>query len=185
MDQLPTFRSFAAKTIVVHSVTYFVMGLFSMWLFDYARQFETAGLAGYMRPVSDPLVRLGPALQPIRGLLFAIALYPFREQILRPARGWLHLWGLLALIGIFSTFGPSPGSVEGLIYTTVPPLTQIGGLFEVVLQSLLLSIILPAWVNHPERRWVGRILVVAFVLAVGLPLLGMLVLGFAPTPLAP
>ncbi|MEZ4714809.1 MAG: hypothetical protein R2851_01760 [Caldilineaceae bacterium] len=73
---------------------------------------------------------------------------------LRP-RGWLTLWIMLVVVGIFSTFGPAPGSVEGLIYTTLPVGGQLGGLIEVLAQALLLAVVLFYWVNHPEKRWLS------------------------------
>jgi hypothetical protein len=116
----------------------------------------------------------GPLFQPIRGLIFALALYPLREVIFTERRGWLTLWWLLVALGILSTFGPAPGSVEGMIYTIIPPLSQILGLWEVLLQSLLLSALLFYWVRHPEKRWLSRTLVVMFGILMALPVLGLL-----------
>jgi hypothetical protein len=98
-------------------------------------------------------VALGPGLQWIRGLVFAAALYPFRHVFLEGPRGWLKLWGLLLGLGVLSTYGPAPGSVEGLIYTTIPPLQQLRGLSEVVGQSLASSFLLVAWYRRPARAW--------------------------------
>jgi hypothetical protein len=49
-----------------------------------------------------------------------------------------------------------------------------GGMLEVLAQSLLLSVLTSYWVCHPEKRWLTRLLVVLFVIALGLPVLGML-----------
>jgi len=176
MEQKPlTFLSLALKTIVTHTVTYFLVGLVAFWLFDYTTAFASPGMAGLMRPTTDPIVALGAALQPIRGLLFALVFYLLREILFGKKNGWLILWLLLVFVGIFSTFGPAPGSIEGLIYTTLPLRSQLsGGLLEVLTQSFLFSGILFYWVNHPEKRWLSWVLGVLFVFAVLLPLLGFL-----------
>jgi hypothetical protein len=171
----PAFPELAAKTIVVHTATYFVVGLLALTLLDYGALFAEPQLRSWMRQTDDPIVALGPALQPLRGLLFAIAFYPLREALFGRRRGWLALWLVLVIVGIFSTFGPSPGSIEGLIYTTLPVGRQLGGLGEVLLQSLLLATILCAWVNHPERRWPAWLLGGLFVLAVLLSVMGFLI----------
>jgi len=147
------FGRFFLRVSACHTVTYFVAGILAYTLLDYEKAFQSEHMVCWMRPTSSPVVALGAGLQWIRGLVFAIALYPFREVFLGTSKGWLKLWGLLLGLGILSTYGPSPGSVEGLIYTTIPPFEQLGGLSEVVGQSLAFSILLVAWYRHPRRAW--------------------------------
>ena len=171
-----TFLNIALKTIVVHTVTYFLAGLVAFTVFNYTARFAEPGLAGLMRPTSEPLIALGPALQPIRGFLFALAFFPLREILFGRKNGWLVTWLLLVILGIFSTFGPAPGSVEGLIYTTIPVQTQLsGGLLEVLSQSFLLSAILYYWINHPEKRWLNWVLGILFVSVFLMSFLGFMV----------
>ncbi len=163
------------KTVIVHTITYFVAGLLAYTLGGYETTFSEPPLSYLMRPTSDPLVMAGPLFQPVRGVIFASALFPLRNVLLAERRGWLKLWWLLLALGVLSTFGPAPGSVEGLIYTVIPPLAQILGLWEVLLQSLLFSVILFYWVNHPGKRWLNWTLGIAFSIVMILPLLGLLV----------
>jgi hypothetical protein len=163
------------KTVVVHTITYFVAGILAYTLGGYEKTFSEPPLSYLMRPTSDPLVMAGPLFQPIRGIIFALALYPLRSVLFGQRRGWLILWWLLLALGVLSTFGPSPGSVEGLIYTIIPPLSQILGLWEVLLQSLLFSFVLFYWVNNPGKRWLNWTLGVAFLIVMVLPVLGLLV----------
>jgi len=116
--------------------------------------------------------------------IFASALYPLRSALFGQRRGWLILWWLLLALGVLSTFGPAAGSVEGLVYTVIPPRAQILGLWEVLLQSLLFSTILFYWVNHPEKRWLNWLLGIVFSVVIILPVLGLLVgkSNVAPTP---
>jgi hypothetical protein len=163
------------KTVIAHTITYFVAGILAYSLGGYEKQFSQPPLSYLMRPTSDPLVMAGPLFQPVRGVIFASALYPFRNVLFGERRGWLTLWWLLLALGVLSTFGPAPGSVEGLIYTIIPPLRQLLGLWEVLLQSLLFSVILFYWVNHPGSRWLDWTLGVAFSILMILPLLALLV----------
>lgn len=169
----PTFWTLTLKTIVVHTITYFLTGIIAFTLLDYTAQFAETAAATYMRQTSDPIVALGPALQPIRGILFALVFYPLREPLFGQKRGWLIIWLMLVALGILSTFAPASGSVEGLIYTTIPARDQFsGGFLEVFAQSLLLSGLLFYWVNHPEKRWLTWLLGIAFVLIVFMSLMG-------------
>lgn len=168
-----SFWTLTLKTIVVHTITYFLTGIIAFTLLDYTAQFAEASLATFMRQTSDPIVALGPALQPIRGILFALVFYPLREPLFGQKRGWLIIWLMLVSLGILSTFAPASGSVEGLIYTTIPARDQFsGGFLEVLTQSLLLSALLFYWVNHPEKRWLTWLLGVAFVLIVIMSFMG-------------
>jgi hypothetical protein len=81
---------------------------------------------------------------------------------------------MLVVVGILSTFGPAPGSIEGLIYTTLPVRGQLTGLTEVLLQSLLLSIVTYYWVRHPDSRWLNWGLGILFFIVLLLPALGLL-----------
>ena len=84
------------------------------------------------------------------------------------------LWALLVGVGILSTFGPSPASIEGMIYTVLPFDEHIRGYPEILLQSLLLSVIVVYWVNHPEKRWISWVLGILFGLMMLLLTMGLL-----------
>lgn len=169
-----TFMGLAIKTIVVHTVTYFIMGLLALALLDYRTAFETQITGVYMRPIDDTIVALGPALQFIRGILFAIAFYPLREILFRPRHGWRITWLVLVMLGILSPFGAAPGSVEGLLYTKMPVNLQIAGWAEVMTQALLLSAILYYWVNHPQKKWIAWVLGIIYAIVWVFGILGVL-----------
>ena len=167
--------SLTARTVIVHTVTYFGAGVLAYTLGEYEKTFSEPPLSYFMRPTSDPWVMAGPLLQPVRGAIFALAFFPLRSVLFDRRDGWLILWWLLVALGVLSTFGPAPGSVEGLIYTIIPPLAQLLGLWEVLLQSLLFSVVLVYWVNHPGKRWLNWTLGLAFFVVTALLLLGLLV----------
>ena len=170
----PTFWNITLKATVAHTVTYFIVGLLAFTVFNYAARFADPTLRTFMRQTDDPLVTAGPLFQPIRGFLFGIVFYLLRTAIFRERDGWLRMWIMLVFVGIFSTFGPAPGSIEGLIYTTLPLRGQLTGLTEVLIQSLLLSVLTFVWVRSP-RRSLSWVLGVLFVIALLLPALGLLV----------
>lgn len=171
----PSFLALAAKTIVAHSVTYFFMGILASTFLNYAERFARPEMACWMRQLDDPLIMAGPLFQPIRGLIFALAFFPLREILFGKKNGWLIMWWTLVALGILSTFGPPPGSLEGMIYTRIPILDQLTGWLEVVPQALLLSVILFYWVNHPEKKWLNWVMGVFFFVVNLMLVAGLLV----------
>ena len=172
--QRPSLLEIVLKTIVVHTVTYFLLGVISFAFFDYATLYSGPGVAQFLRPTSDPLVMAGPLFQPIRGLLLGVVLYLLREPFFARGKGWLTLWATLVVVGILSPYVAAPGSLEGLIYTTVPLSFHLTSLPEVVLQTLLFSVVLFYWMNHPQKKWLSWLLAILFFLMLLLPALGVL-----------
>ena len=170
----PALIETVVKTIVTHTVTYFIMGLLASTVLDYARFFAESSLNLMMRQTNDPWVMLGPLFQPIRGILFGIVFYLLREPFFGKKRGWLLMWIVLVVVGILGTFGPAPGSLEGMLYTVLPLSVHLRGLPEVLLQSLFLSLILFYWVNNPQKRWLNWVMGIAFVIFMSFPILGLL-----------
>ncbi|KYF56109.1 hypothetical protein BE08_07770 [Sorangium cellulosum] len=170
----PKLLDVMVKTLVTHSVTYMVMGLLASSILDYTRLFAESSLSLMMRPTSDPWVMVGPLLQPLRGVMFGVVFHVLRGPLFERKNGWMAMWLTLVVLGIFGTFGPAPGSMEGMIYTVFPPSVHLRGLPEVVLQSLLLSLILVHWVNNPQQRWLHRVMWIAFAILMSLPILGLL-----------
>ncbi len=172
--QSPSLWELSTKTAAAHTVTYMFMGVLASTAMNYREAFARPEVACYMRQLSDPRVMAGPLLQPIRGLIFALAFYPLREVLFGRKRGWMIMWWLLVALGVLGTFGPAPASVEGMIYSTWPVLGQMTGWLEVVPQALLLSVIVCYWIEHP-KRWMNWTLGVLFAIAMALPALGLLV----------
>ena len=170
----PDFLSLAGRTAVVHTVSYFVVGIVASQLMDYTRLFAQPEMSCYMRQMGDPWLMAGPLVQPVRGVIFATVFYLLRDRLFGNERGWLTMWWMLVAFGILSTFGPAPASVEGLVYTRVPWSVQLIGLPEVLVQALLLSSVLHLWVRRPQWRWLGWSLSAAFALVLALPAVGLL-----------
>jgi hypothetical protein len=143
------FLTFFWRITASHMVTYFLVGIFAYFLFDYEDLFSDDILKYYMKPTNSSLVVIGPLLQVFRGLIFSVVLWPFRTVILGSKAGWLKLWGLMLGLAILSTAGPSPGSIEGIIYTQIPIATQILYLPEIIIQTGLFSLIVVRWYKKP------------------------------------
>ncbi len=146
---LPSWKAFTWRVISLHVLTYFLCGVAAFFLFDYRQAFETTDLRYLMRPTSSPWVAAGPALQVVRGLLFAVVLYPFAPVFVRARKGAFFLWGLFLGLAILGTAGPCPSSLEGLFFTKLPLRLHLMGLPEIVLQTLLFSIGLVHWSRRP------------------------------------
>ena len=171
----PSIIEVIIKTIVTHTVTYFIMGLLALLIFDYGSLFAETGLNLLMRQKIENLVMAGPLFQPIMGILYGIFFFLLRDILFKRKNGWLVMWIVLVVVGIISPFGPAPGSIEGMIYTIIPIGIQLTGLPEVLLQALILSVLLFYWVNHPEKKWLSWVMGIAFFLVMLLPTLGLLV----------
>ena len=161
------------KTIVIHTITYFLVGIIAFNLFDYSEGFTAPELACWMRPTSDPIVMAGVLFQPIRGIIFALVFFPLREILFNRKYGWLITFWLLFGLGILNTFGPAPGSIEGMVYTILP--LSISTYLEITVQSFTLAGLLYYWVNHPDKKWLNWIMGIVFVVLILLPILGLLI----------
>ena len=165
------FWEIVARTIVVHTLTYFVVGLIAYRLLNYTAMLAAPERASFMRPTSDPLVRAGVLFQPIRGLLFGTVFYLLRGELFDQGNGWLVMWVMLVFVGILSTFAPAPSSIEGLIYTK-SSFPRSAAPLEILIQSFLLSVLTFYWVGHPDNAWLNWGLGAAFVIVLVLIGLG-------------
>ena len=143
-EKFKIFIQFALKVIVVHCMTYIVMGMIMSNVFNYRELFQREIIRDYMLPL-DAHTPFAILFQPVRGLLFAIALWPIRETLLEKKHSWLIVWVIFLVFGIFSTTAAAPGSIEGILYSKIPGWYHLIGLPEITLQTLLFSWLLIAW----------------------------------------
>jgi len=132
---------FFTKVTVAHVTTYAIVALIAMPLtFNYAD--SVVKLMGF-RPLDE--ISMGAVLigQIIRGLLLGIVLWWIKDSIIDKKLAWLKLWAILVILGIFNTYGPSQGSIQGLIYLAPIediPVSASLGILEIMAQPLLFSI---------------------------------------------
>jgi hypothetical protein len=169
----PSAQDIVIKTVITHTVTYFVMGVLAFFIFDYSHLYAETSLKHLMRPTTDSLVMAGPLFQPIRGVIFGIVFCILRRCFFGQNKGWLLMWTVLVSLGILGTFGPTPASLEGMVYTIIPLRVQMIGLPEVLLQAFLLSFIVFYWVTRP-KKWLSWVMGSLFTLVLLLSILGLL-----------
>lgn len=150
-QDLRAFLGFAFKAIITHTLTYFIFGLVMSNVFDYDRLFQVEVIRDFMRPFESAGV-IGPVVQPVRGLLFAVALWPIRSLVLEKKLGWLYVWNILVMVGILSTPAAAPCSIEGAIYSKLPLWYHLLGLPEIVLQTLVFSLVLVWWDKRQYQK---------------------------------
>lgn len=170
----PSFRSILYRTIVTHTVTYFATGVIAAILLGYTNRMIRPDVAPIIRKITDPILIAGPLFQPFRAALLAIVFYLLRDVLFRNRKGWLVMWCMLVVIGILTPFSASWGGIEGMIFFNFPLWDHIAGWPEVFSQTLLLSVILTYWVDHPKSKQLRVILFVGFILAMLLPTIYLL-----------
>ncbi|HET7010940.1 MAG TPA: hypothetical protein VFI11_09215 [Anaerolineales bacterium] len=138
------FLHFTIKVILVHLVTYLVFGLVMSNLLNYEELFQQEVIRDFMHPLGSRSL-LGVLFQPVRGLLFAVAVWPIRSAILETRHGWLRLWSIFMVFAILSTASAAPSSIEGMLYSKLPLGYHLIGLPEIALQTLAFSYLLVWW----------------------------------------
>lgn len=170
----PSFRSILYRTVVTHTVTYFAVGVLAALLLGYATRMARPDIAPIIRKITDPILIASPLFQPLRAALLAMVFYLVREVVFGRRRGWLSMWGMLVVVGILTPFSASWGGIEGMIFFNLPVWDHIVGWPEVFAQTLLLSVSLTYWVDHPESPRLRASLWVGFFLAMLLPVIALL-----------
>jgi hypothetical protein len=170
----PSFRSILYRTIISHTVTYFATGVVAAILLDYSTRMSRPDVAPIIRKITDPVLMASPLFQPMRAALLAVVFYLLRDVLFSNRKGWLIMWCMLVVIGIVTPFSASWGGIEGMIFFNLPLWDHIVGWPEVFSQTLLLSVILTYWVDHPKSKRLRVILLVGFILAVLLPIIALL-----------
>jgi len=133
---------FFTKITAAHVITYAIVTLAAMPLtFDYAD--SVVELMGF-RPLDEISMAAVLIGQIIRGLMLGMVIWWIKDSVIGEKLAWLKLWAILVILGIFNTYGPAQGSVQGLIYlapTPDVPVSMSLGMLEVLAQPLLFSIV--------------------------------------------
>ena len=170
----PSFWSILYRTIISHTVTYFVTGIVASILLGYATRMVRPDVVPIIRKITDPILIASPLFQPFRAALLAIVFYLLKDVLFNNRKGWLIMWCMLVVIGILTPFSASWGGIEGMIFFNLPLCDHIVGWPEVFSQTLVLSVILTYWVNHPKSKRFHAILLVGFILTMLLPIVALL-----------
>ncbi|MEE9402463.1 MAG: hypothetical protein V3V47_04610 [Desulfobacteria bacterium] len=167
--------AFCGRVTLVHFLSYSLVGALFFFLrlnmMVYYESNPDPAMQGYQeifRATDSVLVAAGPLFQILRGLLFGLVLYPFRETLITRKWGWAYLWALFLVLALFSTIGPAPGSIEGLIYTHVPLSHHLLTPWEGALQTLVFSLLLIRWEKSTSKRLTQILVLVSIMLLAGI-----------------
>lgn len=167
--------AFCGRVTLVHFLSYSLVGALFFFLklnvIVYYELNPDTAIRGYQelfRTTNSVWVAAGPLFQILRGLLFGLVLYPFREILIRRKWGWLYLWALFLVLALFSTIGPGPGSIEGLIYTHVPLNHHLLTPWEGMVQTLLFSLLLIWWEKSSSKRLTLILVIISATVLAGI-----------------
>lgn len=132
---------FVASAALGQVVTYLLVGLIASRALDYADILGRPVISAYYLPYGSVDFVVSTVFQLVRGILFGLVLLPFRVVLAGSRWGWLWLWTLFVAVGILGTPAAAPSSFEGLLYTRIPLWFHAIGLPEMLLQTLLFSVL--------------------------------------------
>lgn len=145
-------RQFITKVVITHVLTYVICGIVFSQIFNYQ---SSLAESTNKRDMNSLMVQMAPLFQIIRGILYGIVLWWIKDGFMSRRYGWLRLWLILIIIGIFNTPATAPFSIEEFIYvmpSDEPLSIQLGGLLEILVQTLLFSIIVTYKTLKSQRR---------------------------------
>ena len=167
--------AFCGRVTLAHFLSYslvgalfFALGLNVIVFYENNPDPTMQGYQELFRATDSVLVTAGPLINLLRGLLFGLVLYPFRETILTKKWGWAYLWALMMVLALFSTIGPGPGSIEGLIYTKVPLNHHLLTPWEGMVQTLVFSVLVVQWEKSTSKRLTQIIVLISVMLLAGI-----------------
>ncbi len=170
-----SFAAFIGRVTLLHFLSYslvgalfFALGLNVIVFYESNPDPAMQGYQGIFRAADSVLVMAGPLLNIIRGLLFGLVIYPFRETLITRKWGWMYLWALFLVFALFSTIGPGPASIEGLIYTNVPLNHHLLTPWEGMLQTLVFSLLLIRWEKSTSKRMSQILVLLSIMLLAGI-----------------
>lgn len=151
------FWGYLKRYTIVHVLVYLVVGLTFMNLLNYKESFMTDSYFAHFRPLDSPIVRAAILFQILRGAMFALILYPFRDRIINSKYGWLMLFSVLFGLTCIGAINATPGSIEGFIYTDLSLTAHLIGMPEIIVQSLGISTLFWLWerkktLNSPKNK---------------------------------
>jgi len=148
---------FIVRVAITHVLTYIGCGIIFSQIFNYQSSLVESG---NMRDMNSLLVQMAPLFQIIRGTLYGIVLLWIKDSVFGKNYGWLKLWLSLIIIGVFNTPATSPFSIEEFIYvipTNEPLSLKLGGLLEILIQTVLFSIFVTCKKNRNIIRDTGKL----------------------------
>ena len=140
---------FVLIVIVAHIVSYFIAGVIAQQVLGASAFYPPSPQAiSYLRDPHDPAMQLAiwPA-QILRGLLFALVLFPFRGRLVEMGTwaGGLLFGAIIFVVGFVAASG---GMIEHFVYFTEYPIKFALITFcEILIQILIMGPWVVAWIT--------------------------------------
>jgi len=155
MVSVKSVLTFVVGVVVLHIVTYYFAGMIGLVGMGESQYYPPSPTAiSFLRdPTSSCVQSLVLPAQTLRGLLFAVVLYPFRRRLvgLGQLLGGLLVTAVVFLLGQVAGYG---GIIERFVYYTPIPLGfVILSFFEILLQTLLFGQLLIYWERHLNKTY--------------------------------
>jgi hypothetical protein len=149
---LKTFIKFCLVVIAVHIITYYIAGFIGRYVLGSSEFYPPSPNAiSYLRDPQNATLLLWALLANIlRGLLFAVVLFPFRQRLLELGV-WYGGLAITALVFVMGYVAASGGMIEHFVYfkaADYPVKFAIITLIEILIQTLIMG---PAIVRLDKR----------------------------------
>ena len=138
---LKSFSYFVARVVILHVVTFLTAGWIALAL-QWEGVYGGEAVQFFFRDPNSQYVQtwLIPA-EILRGILLAIAIYPFLSRIMEMKRwGWLAVASNYLLIGEIGV-----GTIELITYSNLPASFLLASVPEAALDALLFGYLLMLW----------------------------------------
>lgn len=142
-------KKFFWHFILLHVITYLLMGILFMTLQDYSEAFATQERFAMMRPLDSLIVGMGPVLQIFRGALLALFVYPLFAKIMNHKNEWLLLFAVMFGFTALSSYHFIPELVHTAGEQSLADIAI--GTVEVAVQMFVFSFLLYKWEKRSER----------------------------------
>ena len=146
----PQLLPYLGRFTLLFLSTYYVIGL--PFLAFQAALPESGRIALDFYETFRPFSLMAVAGQMLRGLAFALVFYPFYNILFKSSHGRLIMFGAMWGVAIFGSVEPQPGSIEGIIYTTIPFTEHLYALAAIALQMLLFVWLFIKWETLSRKR---------------------------------
>ena len=159
-----------------HTVAYFIAGILSIGLFNYAELWTSEALSSFYRPLDDPLIALSTVFQLLRGIIIALIILPLRKPFFEEKNGLLKLCLIVIGFSLISTIGAPWGSFESYIYTQIPLEHQLMAYPESLLYMALFIGILFIFKKFGHIKVVTLLSVISTILVCLISVMGYMTL---------
>ena len=138
---LKSFSYFTARVVILHTLTFLIAGWIAIALQWEGTYGGTAAQFFFRDPNSAYVQTWLIPTEVLRGILLAVALYPFLGRIMEMKRwGWLAVASNYLLIGEIGV-----GTLELITYSNLPASFLLASIPEAALDALLFGYLLVLW----------------------------------------